>query len=87
MIQTSEELKSAAKNFTRQVKFSNSLGKVKTDLTWLDLEMSKDFNFTFQQQQRQQHQFNAVYCIFMVDLLGLGFLLFNHLEIFIDFES
>ena len=33
------------------VKFSNSLGKVKTDLTWLDLEISEDVYLTFQQQQ------------------------------------
>ena len=55
------------------MEFSLSVGKVKTDLTWLDLEIYGDVNFTFQQQQRQQHQFNAVYCIFMEDLLGLGF--------------
>ena len=61
------------------VKFSYSLGKVKTDLTWLDLEISEDVNFTFQQQRRLLHLFNAVYCIFMVVLLGPGSLLFNHL--------
>jgi len=54
------------------MKFSLSVGKVKTDLTWLDLEIYGDVNHTFQQQQRQQHQFNAAYCIFMEDLLGLG---------------
>ena len=69
------------------MKFSLSVGKVKTDLTWLDLELSEDVNFTFQQQQRQQHHFNAVYCISMGDLSGLGCLLFNHLLILRDVES
>ena len=59
------------------VTFSLPVGKVKTDLTWLDLEISEEVNFTFQQQQRLLHLFNAVFCIFMVGSLGLGFSMLN----------
>ena len=60
------------------------------DLTWLDPNVSgiryPRFLFIFQ-QQRQQHKFNAVYCIVIVDSLGLGSNMFYYRLIMIHNEK